>query len=1097
MSLSITRTLVLLATACLMLSGCIKPLVGTPLGNTGAGQLPWADAASIPALKGRIKPLQYRTQATFTEIGVGATVSLIDTVTNITNASTISDENGSFQLGNLKITPGRTYYLEATKGLPVGGDPNRAGNPAARIRTIVQFVTGSGWTSLSGPAVTIDEGTTALSVILSLRSATVPRPDEAQLLGSLTIGTPDVFTPSGNVSLAEYDQVEDFVLAAIGTDNDPLAVITYDTASQNYYLAQKGIQVTGVSPVRGTIGSTVRIEGSSLSNTPVVRFNGTVAAAISVNSIQTVVLAQVPAGATSGPLTVQVGTLVYNGANFAVENWDGHNVFDRAGNLYVASYRDNAIWRFAPDGTATIAASSSVFNNPRGIVIDAWDNLYVTSYNGHKIFQVRPNGEIAEYASGGLNRPWGLAINPAGDLFVASYSGDQIFRIATGSALPITPTVYPTTGLSGPSRLAFDMAGYLYVSNWDNGTIARVAPDGTTETLAAGLSNPGGVALDSFGNVYVGAHGNHRVYKISPSGQMAVLGNTSDYEDSVAFHPDGTLYVAGYGYPYIARMDLTGRVLGYHSPGHLPYSLASDNTGNLYVTSGQGWGSRAGIVTKATWNAASGSYDPLRNLVTGLPNPSALAFDNNGDLLIGDWTGLLFRANPNTGAYSTYAAGLGAIGDLSVASDGTVYVASWGDHRVHQVQGGTRTKSWATYYNWGTIVKGPDGAYYISDHSYNQILRLANGTMSIYKSGFDFGNPMGIAFDSAGHMYVAGWNNDRIYKVEAGTKNVTTYKSGIDAPGAMAFDASDNLYVAENNANRVRMVATSSLALTTYVDMPTSVRALVRDDVTGDLYVGGYGDQTLYKVDGTTQAITALESLGGSIWNLSRDTTTGDLYAACYSNDSVVKVPAGGGSSSLVTTSLGSPTGVLRDGNKTIVCRWNGIGVYEFTDGSPTSRIIGSGFWNPSGIIVDKTDERYVYVADWNTGSLVKLDTVGDTWAVVADSVDWLRGRNVSKGMTWGSDNRLYVQNWGGGTYKLDMSQVNRLNGNGVTFYGGNTSTMGILGGIAFGPNGVLYGTSWDWMRGSSTVIVGLPPGGLGSGVAGIPVNVWPNWVSF
>ncbi|HEY9857726.1 MAG TPA: NHL repeat-containing protein [Stenomitos sp.] len=504
-----------------------------------------------------------------------------------------------------------------------------------------------------------------------------------------------------------------------------------------------------------------------------------------------------------------------------------------------------------------------------------------------------------------------------------------------------------------------------------------------------------------------------------------------------------------------------------------------------------------------TYNAAATSFDgynPPTPLFKDLPNPSALDYVDASTMYLGDWNGFIFRGNPTMGAYSTYAAGLGAIGDLAVDSTGKTYVASWGDHRVYQLMAdGSRGKSWGTYYNYGMMARGPDGAYYIPDYSWNQILRLSNGTMSVYMS-YDFGNPMGIAFDSGGNMYVSSWNRNYIYKVD-GSKNVSVYKSGggLSAPGAMAFDGSNNLYVTDWSNSKIRKIAPDgSKTMTDYAVIPSNPRGLARDPNTGDLYVGGWYDQTVYKVSGSDQAVTPVTTLGGAIWGLTRDAGSGDLYVACYGNSTVVRVPVSGGTNTVITANLGDPVGVLREPGKTIICRWTGsASVYEVSDGTTAWRVIGQGFWNPCGSVVDRTEDRYVYVSDWNSGTLVKLDTQLDSWTLVADSGDWSKGRNPIKGMAWGSDNMLYAQNWGGGVHRLDMSQVNRLNGNGVTFYGGNTSTMGILGGIVFGPNGVLYGTSWDWMRGSSTVVVGLPPGGLGSGVPGIAVNIWPNWVFF
>jgi uncharacterized protein (TIGR03437 family) len=134
--------------------------------------------------------------------------------------------------------------------------------------------------------------------------------------------------------------------------------------------------------------------------------------------------------------------------------------------------------------------------------------------------------------------------------------------------------------LSSPNDIAFDSANNLYIADTGNSRI-RVISNGAIRTFAGttrgtaggGLGNgglatsaqliePTGVAVDKSGNVYIADIGNATVRKVSPNGIVSAF--------------------AGVGY-------LTwGAYLGEGGPATqallgLPYSLATDSAGNVYI----------------------------------------------------------------------------------------------------------------------------------------------------------------------------------------------------------------------------------------------------------------------------------------------------------------------------------------------------------------------------------------------------------------------------------------------------------------------------------------------------------------------------------
>ena len=117
-------------------------------------------------------------------------------------------------------------------------------------------------------------------------------------LGRLT----QVVDPSGNVAVYNYD--------AVGN----LLSITRSTVSPS------SLAILGFSPTQGAVGQTVTIQGQNFNTTPnsnTVEFNGTAATvtAATANSLTTTV----PAGATTGPISVTVGSsTATSSSNFTV-----------------------------------------------------------------------------------------------------------------------------------------------------------------------------------------------------------------------------------------------------------------------------------------------------------------------------------------------------------------------------------------------------------------------------------------------------------------------------------------------------------------------------------------------------------------------------------------------------------------------------------------------------------------------------------------------------------------------------------------------------------------------------------------------------------
>ncbi len=227
-------------------------------------------------------------------------------------------------------------------------------------------------------------------------------------------------------------------------------------------------------------------------------------------------------------------------------------------------------------------------------------------------------------------------------LYVTGNGDGTVEKIAPGGG-SYTATV---TTIVAPVGIAVTANGTQYVSDWDTSSIFKVTPTGTVSTFTTGFSGPSGMALDSAGNLYVADHDNGRVVKVSPTGVQ-------------------TVWATG----------MTG-----------PINVALDRTGTtLYISDFD-----AQVVYKVRTSAPAAP-----TLVASVTNPTGLAVQPDGTLLVGSYTTNSVRAISTGGAQSIYVQDPQIMSPYGVVLDpaGNLFISSWGNGEVLRVPvgGGTPT----------------------------------------------------------------------------------------------------------------------------------------------------------------------------------------------------------------------------------------------------------------------------------------------------------------------------------------------------------------------------------------------------------------------
>lgn len=97
-------------------------------------------------------------------------------------------------------------------------------------------------------------------------------------------------------------------------------------------------------------------------------------------------------------------------------------VTDNNGNVYVAGFSDNTIYKIGPDNNKIVFIKDSKIDGPIGLAIDNEGNIFIANYNRNNVLKVSKYGEISEFISN-VSNPYCMHIK--GNLLFVSSQGDN------------------------------------------------------------------------------------------------------------------------------------------------------------------------------------------------------------------------------------------------------------------------------------------------------------------------------------------------------------------------------------------------------------------------------------------------------------------------------------------------------------------------------------------------------------------------------------------------------------------------------------------------------------------------------------------------
>ena len=429
-------------------------------------------------------------------------------------------------------------------------------------------------------------------------------------------------------------------------------------------------------------------------------------------------------------------------------------------------------------------------------------------------------------------------------LLVLSFcAGAQQYTISTvaGGVAPPTATPANRASIGDPARVLVDPAGNVYFTSLhsvfrvdSSGTLTRVAGNGragnvgdTGPAANAQLTNPMGMAMDGAGNLFVADRDANVVRRIS-NGLISTVATGLRQPFDVAVDSHGGLYVADTGNDRVVRVGADGSLADV-APGsrfNRPEGLAIDSSDNLYMADTFNGlirrltpdGRLSTIAGTGSTGVFSGDGGPAVNAAVSLP--TALTLDSQGSLYIADFGNGRVRKISN-GVMTTV---LGSSVGVPIL-DGEPAFST----RLEGPTGVAVDRTGVIYFAEGGIGSGTGlarGDFRVWKVPLTGELRTLAGTGSPSFAGdggpasvAQFYAPSATGVDRLGNFYIADTANHRVRRIDPDGNLATVLGNGtpgfavefgnpagalLNSPRGLVVAPDNSIYIADTGNNRVR-----------------------------------------------------------------------------------------------------------------------------------------------------------------------------------------------------------------------------------------------------------------------------------------------------
>ncbi|WP_067874017.1 SMP-30/gluconolactonase/LRE family protein [Nocardia vermiculata] len=390
----------------------------------------------------------------------------------------------------------------------------------------------------------------------------------------------------------------------------------------------------------------------------------------------------------------------------------------------------------------------------------------------------------------------GIRTGSDGRIYVAQVAGSQISALDPDSGALETISAMGSD-IVAPDDIAFSPDGELYITEYYDGRVSIRDRQGGTRLLRDDLPGANGITFHR-GRLFVDeCRPGGRLLELDPAGGAPkILLDGLPMPNALEVGPDGKLYYPLLGSNEIWRIDPDGgepeRVAADLGG---PDAVKFDAAGYLVSTQ-----VATGEVLRI--DPRSGERTVLATVAPGLDN---LTFIGNR-LFVSGFTGAVTEILPGGETRSTLADGLTWPLDLTVAADGTLYIAD-GTFLLALPPGGElRTAGMLFDPGYPGYIRG------ITAVGDGEFIVTGNGSVARYRPATDEHEVLfdqldqlyGVAVSPDGTVAAADRGTGTVHAVRSGGTQILA--SGLDRPMGVAFAPDGTCLVTEAGAGRLTSI---------------------------------------------------------------------------------------------------------------------------------------------------------------------------------------------------------------------------------------------------------------------------------------------------